>query len=381
MAARDSSGNPLCYDALSETPSSFHVLLHFEKDIANPPSPQGEGPEGGGGDISGMLYLRRAMPQFASFAIGCALVCASLAAEAQTYPARPLRIVLGFPPGGGIDLVARILAPRLTESLGQQVIVENRSGANGLIGTEIAAKAAPDGYTLFFGTTGNLSVNPALYPNWNLDIDRAFAPLTLLSSVPFLLYLHAGLPPKTVPEFIAYARARPDRVHYYSGGSGSLPHLAGELLNTVAGLKTVHVPYKGSAQGLTDLIGGQIQYGFGAVAIGLPQVKAGRLRALAATGPKRIAFLPEVPALNETLSGFEVVNWYGAVVPAGTPRAIIARLHAELIKAMSVPEIAEKLIAQGTDPAGTSPEAFGAFMKAETRKWVRVIKSANVRAD
>ena len=321
------------------------------------------------------------MRSFASFAMGCALGCAAIAAEAQTYPARPLRIVLGFPPGGGVDLVARILAPKLTESLGQQIIVENRPGANGLIGTEIAAKAAPDGYTLFLGTTGNLSVNSTLYPNLKLNIDRAFAPVTQMSSVPFLLYLHPALPPRTVAEFVAFAKARPGEIHYYSGGNGGLPHLAGELLNNVAGLKTVHVPYKGAAPGLTDLIAGQVQYGFGAVAVGLPHVKAGRLRVLATTGPKRLAFLPEVAAMNETLSGFEVVNWYGMVVPAGTPRQIIARLNAELIKAMSLPEIAEKLIAQGTDPAGTSPEAFGAFVKAETDKWAKVIKSANIRAD
>lgn len=321
------------------------------------------------------------MPSFASFAMGCALACAAIAAGAQAYPVRPLRIVLGFPPGGGVDLVARILAPKLTERLGQQIIVDNRPGANGLIGTEIAAKAAPDGHTLFLGTTGNLSVNPTLYPSSKLDIDRAFAPVTQVSSVPFLLYLHPALPPRTVAEFVAFAKARPGKIHYYSGGNGGLPHLAGELLNNAAGLKTVHVPYKGAAPGLTDLIGGQVQYGFGAVAIGLPQVKAGRLRVLATTGPKRLAFLPEVAAMNETLSGFEVVNWYGMVVPAGTPRQIIARLHAELIKAMSLPEIAEKLIAQGTDPAGTSPEAFGAFMKAETAKWALVIKSANIRAD
>lgn len=321
------------------------------------------------------------MRSFASFAMSCALGCAAIAAGAQTYPARPLRIVLGFPPGGGVDLVARILAPKLTESLGQQIIVENRPGANGLIGTEIAAKAAPDGYTLFLGTTGNLSVNPTLYPNLKLNIDRAFAPVTQMSSVPFLLYLHPALPPRTVAEFVAFAKARPGEIHYYSGGNGGLPHLAGELLNNVAGLKTVHVPYKGAAPGLTDLIAGQVQYGFGAVAVGLPHVKAGRLRVLATTGPKRLAFLPEVAAMNETLSGFEVVNWYGMVVPAGTPRQIIARLNAELIKAMSLPEIAEKLIAQGTDPAGTSPEAFGAFVKAETDKWAKVIKSANIRAD
>ena len=316
-----------------------------------------------------------------SFLFACALACAAITAAAQTYPTRPVRIVLGFPPGGGIDLVARILAPRLTDSLGQHVIVDNRPGANGLIGTEIAAKAVPDGHTLFLATTGNLSVNPTLYPGSSVDIPRAFEPVTLVSSVPFLLYVHAALAPRTVAEFVEHAKARPGEIRYYSGGNGGLPHLAGELLNLAAGLKTVHVPYKGSAPGLTALLAGEVQYGFGAVAIGLPHVKTGRLRALATTGPKRVAFLPDVAAMNEILPGFEVVNWYGMVVPAGTPRRIIARVHADLIRTMGLPDVAEKMIAQGTDPAGTSPEAFGAFIKDETAKWARVIKSAGVRAD
>ena len=321
------------------------------------------------------------MRSFGRFVLACALGFASITADAQSYPARPVRIVLGFPPGGGIDLVARILAPKLTEGLGEQVIIDNRPGANGLIATEIAARAAADGHTLFLATTGNLSVNPTLYPGAKLDVARAFAPVTLVSSVPFLLYLNAQLAPRSAAEFVEYAKARPGEIRYYSGGNGGLPHLAGELLNLVAGLKTVHVPYKGSAPGLTALLAGEVQYGFGAVAIGLPQVKAGRLRALATTGPKRVAFLPDVTAMNEIVPGFEVVNWYGLVVPAGTPRRIIARLHADVIRTMSVPEIAEKMIAQGTDPAGTSPEAFGAFIQAETAKWARVITAANVRAD
>ena len=321
------------------------------------------------------------MRALTALAFAAMLASAAAAADAQTYPARPLRIVVGFPPGGGIDLVARILAPKLTESLGQQVIVDNRPGANGLIGTETAARAAPDGHTLFLATTGNLSVNPTLYPGSSVDVDRAFAPVTLVSSVPFLVYLHASLPPRTVTELVDYARARPGVLHFFSGGNGGLPHLAGELLNLVARIKTVHVPYKGSAPGLTALLAAEVQFGFGAVAIGLPHVKAGRLRALATTGPARISLLPEVAAMNETLPGFEVVNWYGLVVPAGTPRRIVERLHTELTAAMNAPEIADKLVAQGTDPAGTSPAAFGAFIKAETHKWARVIKAANIRAD
>ena len=294
---------------------------------------------------------------------------------------RPVRIVLGFPAGGGVDLVARILAPGLTAALGQQVIVDNRPGASGLIGTEIAARAVADGHTLFLGTTGNLSINHTLFPKLTFDISRAFAPVTQVSSVPFLLYIHPALAPRSVAEFIAHAKGHPGRVHFYSSGNGGLPHLAGELLNSVAGVKTVHVPYKGAAPGMTDLIAGQVQFGFGAVAVGLAHVKAGRLRALATSGLKRLAQLPDIPAVNETLPGFAVVNWYGMVVPAGTPSPVIARLNAELLRAMNHPETAEKLIAQGTDPAGTSPEVFGAFMRAETAKWALVIRSAAIRAD
>lgn len=309
------------------------------------------------------------------------LMSAVAAATAQSFPTKPIRIVIGFPPGGGIDLVARILGPRITERLGQQVIVDNRPGANGIIGTELVAKAAPDGYTIFFGTTGNLSVNPVLYATLPFSIERDFTPLGQISSVPFLLYVHPSVPAKTVSEFVAHAKANPGKVHFYSSGNGGLPHLSGELLNTIAGIRTVHVPYKGSSPGFNDLLGGQVQFGFDAFPIGLQHVKSGKLRALATTGPTRSAVLPDVPAAVETLPGFEVVNWYGMVLPAGTPRAVIALLHAEIVRAMKIPEVREKLIAQGTDPVGSSPEEFGAFMKSETAKWGRVIKNANIRAD
>jgi tripartite-type tricarboxylate transporter receptor subunit TctC len=303
------------------------------------------------------------------------------AAGAQSYPSKPIRIVVGFPPGGGIDLVARLLSPKLSDSLGQQVIVDNRAGANGIIATDLVAKAAADGHTIFIGTTGNLSVNPALYSNLPFNIERDFVPLTQTSSVPFLLYVHPSLPVRTLGELIALAKANPAKINYYSSGNGGLPHLATELLNSRVGIRTTHVPYKGSAPGMTDLIGGHVQFGFDAAAIGLPHVKSGRLRALATTGPTRLSFLQDVPTANETLSGFDVVNWYGMVLPAGTSRDVIARLHGEILKAMNVPDIREKLIAQGTDPVGSRPEEFAAFMKSETAKWARVIKAANIRAD
>jgi tripartite-type tricarboxylate transporter receptor subunit TctC len=199
--------------------------------------------------------------------------------------------------------------------------------------------------------------------------------------VPFLLYVHPSLPVKTLPQLVALAKANAAKINYYSSGNGGLPHLAAELLNMRAGVKTVHVPYKGSAPGIADLMGGHVQFGFDAAAIGLPHVKSGRLWALATTGPARLAFLPDVPRANETLPDFEVVNWYGRVLPAGTPREVIRRLHGEVVKAMNVPDIREKLVAQGTDPVGSSPDEFGEFMKAETAKWARVIKAANIRAD
>jgi tripartite-type tricarboxylate transporter receptor subunit TctC len=302
-------------------------------------------------------------------------------AWSQSFPTKPVRIVIGFPPGGGIDIVARIMAPKLSEALGQPVIVENKPGAGGVVGTDFVAKSAPDGHTIFFGTTGNISINPAFIPNLPFNMDKDLVPLTQVSSVSFLLYVNPGVPAKNLTELIAHAKANPGKVNFYSSGNGGLPHLAGELLNAVAGIKTVHVPYKGSAPGLNDLIGGQVQYGFDAVAIGLPHVKSGRLRALATTGPRRLSILPEIPAANEAVPGFEAVNWYGMLVPAGTPREVIARLQREIARVMEIPDIRDKLIAQGTDPVGSSPEEFGAFMKSEAVKWARVIKGANIKPD
>ena len=315
------------------------------------------------------------------FSILAILSFAGGIAFAQSYPTKPIRIVVGFPPGGGIDLVARLLSPKLAESLGQQVIVDHRAGANGIIATELVAKAPPDGHTIFIGTTGNLSVNPVLYSNLSFNIERDFVPLTQTSSVPFLLYVHPSLPVRTLSQLIALAKANPAKINYYSSGNGGLPHLTGELLNLRAGVKTVHVPYKGSAPGIADLMGGHVQFGFDAAAIGLPHVKSGRLRALTTTGSARLSFLQDVPTAIETLPGFEVVNWYGMVLPVGTPREVVARLHTEIVKAMNVPDVREKLIAQGTDPVGSTPQAFGAFMKSEMVKWAGVIKSANIRAE
>jgi len=307
-------------------------------------------------------------------------LCAAPAA-AQPFPSKPIRIVIGFPPGGGIDIVARLISPELSKALGQPVLVENKPGAGGTLGTDIVAKAAPDGHTIFLGTTGNISINPIFMTNLPFNMDRDLIPLTQVASVSFLLYSNAAFPPKTLGELIANAKANPGKLNFCSSSTGGLPHLAGELLNTLANIKTVHVPYKGSAACLNDLMGGQVQFDFDAVAIGMQHVKSGRLRALATTGAKRLSMLPDIPAANETVPGFEVVNWYGMLLPAGTPRKVVLRLQREIVKVMQIPDIREKLIAQATDPVGTTPEEFGAFMKAETVKWARVIKGADVKPE
>ena len=315
------------------------------------------------------------------FALIFAFTVLSDPARAQTFPSRPVRIIVAFPAGGGTDIVARTLSPKLSEALGQQVVVDNRGEASGLVGTELAAKSAPDGHTLFMGTLGNLSVNPLLFSKLPFDVARDFAPLTQAVSVTFMLYVHPSLPVKTVRDLITLAKSRPGSINYASSGSGGAPHLAAELFNSLAGIKMIHVPYKGSSPSFTDVLGGQVPITFDSLTQGLPYVKTGRLRAVATLGPKRTQVLPDVPTVNETLAGYEVVNWFGIVVPAGTPREVIARLHSEIVKILRMPDISERLSAQGSDPVGSSPDEFGAFMKSETAKWARVIKEANIRAD
>lgn len=313
----------------------------------------------------------------------CMLALASVPAVAiaQSSSGKPIRMLVGFPSGGPIDTVARILAPHFLEGLGQQVIVDNRAGANGIIATEIVAKAAPDGRTLFFGTTGNLAVNPSLYPKLPYNIHRDFTPVTQVASTSSLIYVHPSVPAKTLGEFIAYAGANPGKVNFSSSSTGGIPHLAGELLNVAAKIKTVHVPYKGTAPAFSALLGGEVQFMVSAVVSGLQHVKAGRLKAVATTTRKRVALLPDVPTAGETLPGFEVDNWYGLVVPAGTPRSVVARLHGEIVRIISIPAVREKLVAQGIEPVGSTPQEFEPFLKSEIAKWAGVIKAANIRPD
>jgi tripartite-type tricarboxylate transporter receptor subunit TctC len=314
-------------------------------------------------------------------ALSLVLSLMAIAGHSQPFPGRPIRIVIGFPPGGGIDVVARMLAPRLSQALGQPVIVDNRPGANGVLATDLVAKSPADGHTVFMGTLGNLAMNPTFYASLPFNMDRDLAPLTQVASVSFMLIAHPSAPYKTVPELVAYAKANPAKVNYSSSGNGSTPHLAGELFNLLAGVKTTHIPYKGSAPMITDLIAGQVQISYDSVATSMQHVSSGKLRAIAGTGPRRMPALPNLPAVSETVPGYEVVNWYGMVVPAGTPREAIARLRNEILQLLNTAEIRDKLLALGTDPVGSTPEEFEAFLKAETIKWARVIKEANIRVE
>jgi tripartite-type tricarboxylate transporter receptor subunit TctC len=305
-----------------------------------------------------------------------ALFCAP--ALAQVFPAKPVRLVIGSFPGGGIDLVGRLIAQKMSDRMGQQVIVDNRGGANGIIGMDTVARAAPDGYTLYMGTAGHISVNPVMYSKLPFNVDRDFAPLTLVVSLPFLVYLHPSLPLKSMGDLIAYAKANPGALAWSSSGDGGLPHLAGELVRLSGGIDTRRIPYKGSAPAFNDLLGGSVQYCIEAVSIGLQHVKSGRLVALATTGPRRLDILPGVAALSETLPGVEVVNWYGTLLPRATPQAIAARLHAEMVGAMNAADVRAKLAANGFEVSGSTPAEFGAFRKAEEARWGRVIKEAGL---
>ena len=319
-----------------------------------------------------------------AFVLGAAAapLLARKAVAQAGFPSRALRIVIGFPPGGGIDILARLMAPKMSERLGQPVVVENRPGANGLIATQGVAQSEPDGHTILFGTTGNLAVNPVIYAGRpGLDIERDFAPLSLVASLPFVLVVNPSVPAKSLKELIEVAKARPGEMLFGSSGNGGLPHLSGELLNLQAGIAARHVPYRGSAPAFTDLLSGQVHFVFDALAIAQPHIEAGRLRALATTGPGRMAALPDVPVAKDTLPGFEVVNWYGMVVRAGTPAAIVARLNQEVANALRQPDVAERAAALGLDLLGSSPERFAALQREEIAKWGDVIRTAKIKVD
>lgn len=300
---------------------------------------------------------------------------------AQTYPTKPIRLMVPSSPGGGTDITARIIAPKMIAGLRQQIVVENRAGANTMIGTEMVARAAPDGYTLLLSSTP-LSINPAMVAKMSYDALHDFAAVTQVVSLPNLLVVHPSLPARNVKELIALAKARPGQLTYASAGSGSSPHLAMALLTGMSGLKIIHVPYKGAGPGVIDVIAGQISLMTPSIITVLNYVKGGRLRALGVTSLKRASGVPDLPTVAESgIPGYEAAQWFGLMVPAGTPREIINVLHAEVVRVLQMPDVRARFSADGAEAVGSTPEEFSAYIRAETFKWGKVVRDSNIRAD
>jgi tripartite-type tricarboxylate transporter receptor subunit TctC len=318
---------------------------------------------------AGMLFL----------ALAC---CAVSGAQAQAYPSKPVRLVLPFAPGGGTDVVGRLLAQKLSPALGQQVIVENRAGAGGRIGTDLVAKSPPDGYTLLLGTSSVMGTSPALYQKLPYDMPKDFAPISQVAFTAYVLVMHPSVPVKSVKGLIALAKSRAGRLTYASSGAGGASHLAGELIGSMAGVKMVHVAYKGSAPGMFSVVAGETDFMFTNTLPALPQVKNGRLRALGVTTPQRSALLPDVPTVSESgLPGFEVQQNYGVLAPAGTPREIVNRLNQEIAKAMGTDDAKSRLLADGSEAKVGSPEELEKAITAEIAKWKKVIQQAGIKEE
>jgi tripartite-type tricarboxylate transporter receptor subunit TctC len=324
--------------------------------------------------------------EFATRRVGCAAAVALLAAglaaplHAQDYPTKPIRMIVGFAPGGGTDATARPIAQKLTDLLGEQVIVDNRPGAGGNIAADIVSKSNPDGYTVLMGTIAALAINPSLYSSLPFDPEKDLVPVTQAVDSTNMLSLHPSVTAGSVKELIALAKTK--SLSYGSSGVGGTGHLAGELFNVMAGTKLVHIPYKGGGPAMIDLVAGQVQLVFATAASAIPQIKSGRIKGIAVTTLKRSALMPELPTIAESgLPGYDANNWYGVLVPAKTPRAIITRLNKEIIKVLNMPDVKNILFSQGLDPAPTTPEAFGAYIKAERIKWAKVIKAAGIKAE
>ncbi len=310
-------------------------------------------------------------------------LCALTAfAHAQSYPSRPLRMIVPTAPGGGTDFTGRLVAAKLSEGLGQQVVVENRGGGGGSVGADNAAKSTPDGYTLLLGSIATHAVNPALYKKMPYDHIKDFAPVSLIGTVPNVLVVHPAVPAKSMQEFISYAKANPGKINYGSSGVGSPPHLSIELLRSITGINLVHVPYKGAGPALADLLGGQVQAMCTSLAGQLTFIKAGRVRALGVTTAKRNPQLPDVPTMIESgVPGYEVTIWYAVFVPVATPKAVVERLNAEMVKILNAAEMKERMAQQGMDPSPSTPAELAAFVKAETVKWTKAVKDSGATAE
>ena len=304
------------------------------------------------------------------------------AAQAQDYPNKPIRMVVGFPPGGGTDVVARIIAPRYSELLGQGVVIENRPGATGTMAAGQVAKSAPDGYTIMMGHVSVNAIAPALFSNLPYDVVRDFAPIGIAAAVPHFVTVHPSMPAKSLSELVAYLKAKPD-LTFPSAGNGSMPHLAGEIFRSLAGVKMVHVPYKGTGQSMQDLLGGQHLVAFDTMPASAPHVRSGKLRALATSSAARLPAFPDVPTAEEAgLAGYQVTTWYGVFAPAGTPPAIVNRLHADLVNAMQTPETRSKLEGIGADgTVSRSPAEFAALVRADTARYAKIVKDIGLKID
>ena len=314
-------------------------------------------------------------------AFACGIVFA-LSVCAQDYPAKPIRLIVPFAPGGGNDTVARAVAQQLGASLGKPVIVDNRAGAGGVVGAELAARSAPDGYTLFLGGVGSHAVNPNLHARLPYDPINDFAPITLIASAPSVLVVHPSVRANTIQEFTALAKANPGTLNYASNGNGSSAQLAAGLYESMAGVRMVHVPYKGLAPALVDLLSGEVQLMFSSMVAIIPHIKAGRLRALAVTGKKRSPLLPELPTLAESgLPGYEAGSWYGILAPAGTPAAVVARLNLEINKALKQPEVRERLAAEGAEAIAGTPEEFTAHIRDELARVRKIMRDGGIRME
>ncbi len=306
----------------------------------------------------------------------------TLAAQSAAWPAKPIRWISPFAPGGGADITSRIIAQKLGPALNQQVLVDNRGGAGGNIGVDIAAKAPPDGYTLVLGTIGPIAINVSLYKKLPFDPMKDLLPITQAANALNVLVVHPSLPAKTVKDVIAIAKARPGELSFGSSGPGATDHLAGELFKTLTGVNMVHVPYKGGAPAMLDLMAGQVQTVFSTVSTAIGAIKGGKVRAIAMTGDKRFELMPELPTIAQAgVSGFEVRNWYGVFAPAGTSKEIVTRLNSELVKVLQMPDVKSKLLESGIEALHSTPEQFATYIQSETRRWAKVVKDSGARAE
>ena len=320
--------------------------------------------------------------QICASALLLAVASVAVPVAAQQYPAKPIRMIIGFPPGGGTDIIGRIVGQRLNDVLGQQILPDNRGGASGQIAAEIAAKAPPDGYTVMMAHIAAMSILPSLYPKLPYDPVKDFAPISLVAISPNLVIVHPSLPVKSIRELIALAKSRPGQIHYESSGIGTVQHLAGELFKLQASVDLLHVPYKGAGPAIIDLVAGHVQLGFDVVPVASPQVKAGKLRALGVTSAKRSALFPDLPTIAESgVPAFDMSTWWGLVAPAAVNKDVVARLHVETVKVLRQKDVADRIADQGAEIVGNTPAEFAAFIRAERVKYARIVKDANIKIE